>query len=100
MKLKNPVIESGITMSGTTTRRRKTMVKCCKDCEFVHPSPLAGGSSQCRRIDPKTGEPISFGSTCDLQRSVPWPLDLVYGFCGKRGRFFKLKEEKRDGISE
>ena len=30
---------------------------------------------------------------CSIQRTTPWPLDVLFNTCGQRGRWFQPKRE-------
>ena len=78
--------------------------KYCKDCKFYIPDSLLTSYDKCsktnkvvRKTNLVSGEteeivksPITF---CDLHRDTSFLLDVLFGVCGRRGRWFEPKEE-------
>ena len=68
--------------------------KLCTECKNLgEDNGLFGRSEKiCVRKDPKTGEPVFFGSL-NIQRQGNFIQCRLAGLCGKGGRFFEKKEE-------
>ena len=69
----------------------------CAECKHSKMEKIVLTSERkCKRLHPQTGDPIDSLTSCESQRCFPWPLDLLHGVCGNRGRFFEKKEEEND----
>jgi hypothetical protein len=74
-------------------------LKICNDCKFCSNKNIEGNDfSTCNcpkqrtEMDYSTGKRNFRWEYCSIQRTEVFPLDIIMGTCGKRGRFFELKE--------
>lgn len=72
-------------------------MKLCTDCKYCNKKDAyASGFWKCTKhmiTNPVSGEPVQKKWIfCDSQRTMPMPMDILTGACGKRGRWFEPKE--------
>lgn len=71
-------------------------MRYCKDCEYVRDlADYDGKFATCAHPRLTATDPV-LGATaptdyCRSMRELNWPLALIYGECGRYGRWFKPK---------
>jgi hypothetical protein len=70
-------------------------MKTCKDCKWIaDPGPFAKCNAP-QNMKAPTGYAVRRWDYCEVHREAPawFPLDILYGLCGKRGRWFEPKPD-------
>jgi len=72
-------------------------MKLCKDCKYSMYKQCHAPQNYKDSVDLVTGEKgleLSSFIMCGAHRELNWIDSLLYRSCGKRGRWFKAKEDE------
>lgn len=74
--------------------------KRCQDCKWYRKSPFGVESDKCDapQNDQSANQVreeavVARDPFCLSQREEPWPLDVLFRVCGKRGRWYTRRED-------
>jgi hypothetical protein len=67
------------------------LCKDCKHCNATGSTPLAWTCKRPSRSHLVTGSPLELGNRCVYERETSFIDSILFGGCGKEGKFWEAK---------